>query len=45
MTSIGFVELLPFNPFAWQLALVILVVGAGIGIWGSLMSVRKFLKV
>ncbi|WP_010098505.1 permease-like cell division protein FtsX [Ornithinibacillus scapharcae] len=45
MSSIGFVEILPFNPFAWQLALIILVVGAGIGIWGSLMSVRKFLKV
>lgn len=45
MTSIGFVEVLPFNPFAWQLSLIILVIGAGIGIWGSLMSVRKFLKV
>ncbi|WP_047980823.1 permease-like cell division protein FtsX [Ornithinibacillus contaminans] len=45
MNSIAFVEILPFNPFAWQLALIILVVGAGIGIWGSLMSVRKFLKV
>ncbi|MEN2768533.1 permease-like cell division protein FtsX [Ornithinibacillus xuwenensis] len=45
ISSIGFVEMLPFNPFAWQLALIILAVGAGIGIWGSLMSVRKFLKV
>lgn len=45
MSSIGFVEILPFNPFAWQLSAIILVVGAGIGIWGSLMSVRKFLKV
>ncbi|MBC5637887.1 ABC transporter permease [Ornithinibacillus sp. BX22] len=43
--TIGFVEVLPFNPFAWQLALIILVIGAGIGMWGSLMSVRKFLKV
>ncbi|WP_164668099.1 permease-like cell division protein FtsX [Virgibacillus doumboii] len=40
-----FVELLPFNPFAWQLSLIILVIGAFIGVWGSVMSVRKFLKV
>lgn len=39
------VELLPFNPFAWQLSLVILAIGTFIGIWGSVMSVRKFLKV
>jgi cell division transport system permease protein len=45
VSSIGFVEILPFNPFAWQLAGIILAVGAGIGIWGSLMSVRKFLRV
>ncbi|GGB53754.1 FtsX-like permease family protein [Virgibacillus dakarensis] len=41
----SFVELLPFNPFAWQLSLIILVIGGLIGIWGSVMSVRKFLKV
>jgi cell division transport system permease protein len=41
----SFVELLPFNPFAWQLSLIILAIGAFIGIWGSVMSVRKFLKV
>ncbi|UOQ45743.1 permease-like cell division protein FtsX [Halobacillus salinarum] len=40
-----FVHLLPFNPFAWQLAAIILAIGAFIGIWGSVMSVRKFLKV
>lgn len=43
--SISFVELLPYNPFAWELSLVILLIGALIGIWGSVMSVRKFLKV
>ncbi len=43
--NIGFVELLPFNPFAWYLALVILLIGATIGVWGSVMSVRKFLHV
>ncbi|WP_010532121.1 permease-like cell division protein FtsX [Lentibacillus jeotgali] len=41
----AFVELLPFNPFAWQLSLLILLIGTFIGIWGSVMSVRKFLKV
>ncbi|WP_010647596.1 permease-like cell division protein FtsX [Oceanobacillus massiliensis] len=43
--SFSFVEILPFSPFAWQLSLMILVIGALIGIWGSVMSVRKFLKV
>lgn len=40
-----FINLLPFNPFAWQLSLLILAIGAFIGVWGSVMSVRKFLKV
>lgn len=39
------IELLAFNPFAWQLSLVILAIGTFIGVWGSVMSVRKFLKV
>ncbi|TQS74816.1 ABC transporter permease [Ornithinibacillus gellani] len=43
--TLPFVKLLPFNPFAWQLSLAIVGVGALIGIWGSVMSVRKFLKV
>lgn len=43
--TFNFVELLPFNPFAWQLSLLIVSIGAIIGIWGSVMSVRKFLKV
>ncbi|WP_181347280.1 permease-like cell division protein FtsX [Thalassobacillus sp. CUG 92003] len=40
-----FIQLLPFNPFAWQLAGLVLAIGAFIGVWGSVMSVRKFLKV
>ncbi len=40
-----FIELLPWDPFAWQLSLMLLGIGAFIGIWGSVMSVRKFLKV
>jgi len=44
-TSFSFVEILPFTPFAWQLSAMILAIGAIIGVWGSVMSVRKFLKV
>ncbi|MEH7235841.1 permease-like cell division protein FtsX [Bacillus sp. JJ1562] len=40
-----FLELLSFNPFAFQVTGLLLLVGAFIGVWGSLMSVRKFLKV
>ncbi|MFD1334142.1 permease-like cell division protein FtsX [Oceanobacillus iheyensis] len=43
--TIPFVDLLPFYPFAWQLAGMVLLIGAVIGVWGSVMSVRKFLKV
>lgn len=43
--TLSFVQILPFNPFIWQLSVIILVTGAVIGIWGSVMSVRKFLKV
>lgn len=44
-TSFSFVELLPFNPFAWQLSVLMLAIGTIIGVWGSVMSVRKFLRV
>lgn len=40
-----FIQLLPFYPFAFQLAGLILAIGAFIGVWGSVMSVRKFLRV
>lgn len=43
--TFSFVQLLPFNPFAWQLSFLVLVIGTFIGMWGSVMSVRKFLKV
>lgn len=45
LNQFSFVTLLPFYPFAWQLALIVLLIGAAIGVWGSVMSVRKFLKV
>lgn len=44
-TTFPFVQLIPINPFLWQLSLVIVLIGAVIGMWGSGMSVRKFLKV
>jgi len=40
-----FVDLLPYNPFAWQLSLIVLVLGGLIGVFGSVMSIRKFLKI
>jgi cell division transport system permease protein len=43
--TIPFLELLPFYPFMWEISLLLLLVGACIGVWGSMMSVRKFLRV
>lgn len=40
-----FIEMLPYNPFVFQISLILLLIGALIGVWGSLMSIRKFLKV
>lgn len=44
-TTFPFVQLLPPNPFIWQLSGLVVLIGAVIGMWGSGMSVRKFLKV
>ncbi|WP_298474265.1 permease-like cell division protein FtsX [uncultured Psychrobacillus sp.] len=38
-------NLLEFSPFIYQLNALILLMGVLIGIWGSFMSVRKFLRV
>lgn len=43
--TVPFLQLLPFDPFMWKISAVLLVLGACIGVWGSMMSVRKFLKV
>jgi len=43
--TFSFINIIPFHPFAWELALIILAIGTLIGIWGSVMSIRKFLKV
>ncbi|SDP88593.1 cell division protein FtsX [Litchfieldia salsa] len=40
-----FLTLLPFQPFAFQVTGLLIALGAFIGVWGSLMSVRKFLRV
>ncbi|WP_170008195.1 permease-like cell division protein FtsX [Bacillus fonticola] len=41
----GFIELLPVSPFLIQVSLLLASLGAIIGVWGSVMSIRKFLKV
>ncbi|KMK77450.1 permease-like cell division protein FtsX [Alkalihalobacillus pseudalcaliphilus] len=38
-------SLLSPSAFIWQISFVIVGIGAIVGVWGSLMSVRKFLKV
>jgi cell division transport system permease protein len=40
-----FIKVLPFDPFVYQLSGVLMLMGALIGVWGSMMSVRKFLKI
>lgn len=38
-------ELLDFSPFIYQVDALILLMGVLIGVWGSFMSVRKFLRI
>ncbi|MDM5157246.1 permease-like cell division protein FtsX [Bacillus sp. DX1.1] len=38
-------ELLPYSPFVFQLSGLLMLIGALIGMWGSVMSIRRFLKV
>jgi cell division transport system permease protein len=40
-----FIQLLDFSPFVYQLSGLLLLMGCVIGVAGSLMSIRKFLKV
>lgn len=40
-----FIQIIEFTPFIYQVSGLLLALGAFIGMWGSLMSVRKFLKV
>jgi cell division transport system permease protein len=41
----NFMEILEFSPFVYQVSGLLLLMGALIGVWGSMMSVRKFLKI
>lgn len=41
----NFIQILDYSPFVYQVSGLLLLMGCLIGIWGSLMSVRKFLKV
>ncbi|QED49581.1 permease-like cell division protein FtsX [Cytobacillus dafuensis] len=41
----NFIELLNYNPFVYQVSALLLLMGGLIGIWGSMMSVRKFLRI
>jgi cell division transport system permease protein len=40
-----FIEMLPVTPLIPQLSFLMLLIGGVIGVWGSLTSVRKFLKI
>ncbi|MBU9722259.1 MULTISPECIES: permease-like cell division protein FtsX [Bacillaceae] len=44
-TGVEFFQFLPTNPLAMQMAVLLLGIGAFVGVWGSMMSVRKFLRV
>ncbi|MGX6445272.1 permease-like cell division protein FtsX [Neobacillus sp. K501] len=41
----NFIQILPFEPFVYQVSGLLVLMGGLIGVWGSVMSVRKFLKV
>ncbi|GGH88903.1 cell division transport system permease protein [Pullulanibacillus pueri] len=43
--SYAFIKLIPFDTMALYLAGLLIIIGAVIGVWGSLTSVRRFLKV
>ncbi|KIL79189.1 Cell division protein FtsX [Bacillus badius] len=40
-----FIQPLPYSPFVWQISGILLLIGAFIGMWGSFVAVRRFLKV
>lgn len=41
----SYIKILDYTPFVFQVSGLLLVMGAVIGIWGSVMSIRKFLRV
>ncbi|MFD2615853.1 permease-like cell division protein FtsX [Terrilactibacillus laevilacticus] len=40
-----FIKLIPYPTMALYLSLLLIIIGAGIGVWGSVTSIRKFLRV
>ncbi|KQL53007.1 cell division protein FtsX [Heyndrickxia shackletonii] len=40
-----FIQILNFSPFVFEVSALLLVIGVFIGIWGSTMSIRRYLKV
>lgn len=43
--STMFIKLIPYQTMTVNLSLLLVAIGAAIGVWGSLSSVRKFLKI
>lgn len=43
--SLYFLDLLPLYPLVLQVSLILLGIGLFIGVWGSLISVRRFLRI
>ena len=43
--SISFIKFLPLYPLAYQVSALLVGIGAFIGVWGSMMSIRRFLKI
>ncbi|WP_027416318.1 permease-like cell division protein FtsX [Aneurinibacillus terranovensis] len=43
--SLYFLDLLPLYPLAYQISFILLGIGVFIGVWGSIVSVRRFLRI
>ncbi|MEW9669481.1 permease-like cell division protein FtsX [Ammoniphilus sp. 3BR4] len=43
--NLYFIDLLPLDPLAWQVAGLLMGLGAFLGIWGSIVSIHRFLKI
>lgn len=43
--NLYFIDLLPLDPLAWQVAGLLMGIGAFLGIWGSIVSIHRFLKI
>ncbi|WP_018921947.1 permease-like cell division protein FtsX [Salsuginibacillus kocurii] len=44
-TMLSFINLMPIQSIVYEVSIVLFIIGAIVGVWGSLNSVRKFLKV